>query len=640
MRYRLIAPERFGKLPVLELTSDNVTTEELQSYNKMGYNIYYYPNSSSDNTVKNLKARHVDIFDWVFIDVDLTDGYYKKISDFVRVLQEFPLTPTKSVMSGHGIHAYWKIKDLDRDSYMRLQKALINKFKSDQSVWTIQQLMRMPGYLNTKREPQIMCELLTDSNVCSNKEYCRDDLWEHLDSISMEDLRKIESHIDKYIKGIEITQNHLRVVPLPERFEILLEQSSSLYEWFYNPDDRSKCDMRIANALQMQNFTREEAISILMQTNKGSERGISYVQPIIDQVFDTPLDVLDEEYEAIHDAISKDKYYDELALENKRYRIEQENKKVKDAKQATHLQENFTLHGFESELVNFYIDEMLDEVAQMNNRMPFITPALTNVVPLYGVNVILIAGKSGRGKSSTVANIAAPLVSDGRTVACISTEEKSRSTLLRVVCINNELNYNTRRFWINDQLDLVKSEVNSLIVDGKIRLYDSYTYGKDTTTGTKIKPLEMTTREGVQMALLDIEKLQKKPDVIMLDYITKVSTSTKNYKQEEWKVMTACCADIEEWSKRMGIPAIIFTQLEDEGPTRNTFKNRLPGAKRLFNLCTCVIELKANYEERLTEFIAHKNRDEGLLFKKTVQFNQGKFIDAPAEDDTVEDNVL
>jgi archaellum biogenesis ATPase FlaH len=387
-------------------------------------------------------------------------------------------------------------------------------------------------------------------------------MWDYLEPISLDDKRQIETHINKYIYGIKLTPNQLRTAPLPEAFENLLEKSETLNEWFYNPVDRSECDMKIANALQINNFSREEAYNIMVHTHKGQERGENYVIPLVDKIYDNPMTVLDDNYEEIQAAISEEQYYDELAKENKYYKIEQENIRVKEAKESSRLQGKYTLHGFEEELADYYIQEMLDEVSQMNDRLTFISPNLTKVVPLYGVNVILIAGKSGRGKSSVMANITEPIITNGGFVACISTEEKARSIALRTVCLQLGLNYNTRRHWLSDKLDVIKPALQNLFVESKLKIYDSYTYGKDLESGAKVKALEMTSREGIQMALIDIEKSARKPDVIMLDYITKVSTSTKNNKLQEWQVMTACCADVEEWSKRTGIPAIIFTQLE------------------------------------------------------------------------------
>lgn len=638
MRYRLILPERISG-PVLEFDSSEVTKEKLQAYNEQGYNIYYFPNDSSVKLDHNLKSTDVDVWNWVFIDMDLKDQVYNSVSEFLTEVKTFAVKPTKCIQSGHGVHVYWQIGDLDRDSYLHLQKALISRFKTDKAIWNIARLMRVPGYNNTKSEDLVMCDYIKDNDLNTNQCYNSADLWKHLDPISFEDKRDIDNHVNKHIHGIKITQHQLRIVPLPGRFEKMLENSENLNEWFYHPVDRSDCDMKITNALQMNNFTREEALSIIAQTHKGQEAGVSYVQALVDKVYDNPLSALDSEYDAIHAAVSVDRYYDDLARENKRYKIEQEHTKIVEAKKVGLLQDKYTLHGSESELAVYYVGRIKAKMASRQKRLTYMTPRLTKVMPLYGDNVILIGAKTGTGKTSALANIVSPLLKEGKAIACISTEETSEDTLFRNYCLQHDLNVANSGCWYNDTHEKqFQQDIQGYLESKQLQLYDSYTYGVDKDTGAKIQCPEMTSIEGLLTALADIEKSPRLPDVLIIDYISKIGSSKSVRNEMEWQIIYKAAAILEEWCKKLNVPSIIFSQLEDSSESRSSFKSRLPGSKRIMNLVTVAIELDVDYENKTTQYICHKNRMEQILFRKTVRYDRGLFVDVEGETDTVEES--
>ena len=516
---------------------------------------------------------------------------------------------------------------------MELQKALINHFKTDSSVWTVAQLMRSPGYYNTKYEEQLLCKRVEDPALNTNDIYTLDQIWDCLDPISQRDMDDIKAHINKYVFGIEIKPEQLILEELPEEFEELLRTSEELYKWFYDPDDRSVCDMKIANILQIKGFPKEQAYSILSQTQKGQERGNTYVVPLVDKIYNNPLDVLDAEHVELLEKVNVDKYYEDLARENKQFRIEQEVKKTID------LQDKYTLHGFEDELTDYYIEQLEKQFSSMSEALPFITPRLSKVVPVYGDQLILIAGESGRGKSTTAANILEPLIRENKRVAYISTEETSEAVILRTTCLLNDWNINLKRTWGKDseRKQQIYGAIRDLMKSGNLKFYDSYTYGKDVKTGAKIKPPEMTTSDGIEMALKDIENVDTPFDIVILDYITKVGSSKKNAGDQEWRVIYNTFAMLEEWAKRCKTPFVVFSQLHDKKSEDSSFVGRLPGAKRIFNLATCVIEMSTDYEERTTQFICHKNRDGGILFKATTRYDRGRYIDNPAASDMMED---
>ena len=55
--------------------------EFIEEKNKLGFNVYYFPNHPSTNVyeqgIRHLSGKHIDTFNFVFVDMDLKDGIYK-----------------------------------------------------------------------------------------------------------------------------------------------------------------------------------------------------------------------------------------------------------------------------------------------------------------------------------------------------------------------------------------------------------------------------------------------------------------------------------------------------------------------------------------------------------------------------------
>jgi len=69
--------------------------------------------------------------------------------------------PTLMVASGHGIHAYWRLKEplQDLKAWSWVQKRLIQLLDSDGAIHDPARLMRLPGYTNHKK-PKAICRII------------------------------------------------------------------------------------------------------------------------------------------------------------------------------------------------------------------------------------------------------------------------------------------------------------------------------------------------------------------------------------------------------------------------------------------------------------------------------------------------
>lgn len=284
MVVRLILPqwaaEEYPHLP--KIVEGVFTEDELLDFNCSFYNIHYLPNYPSEYESGTVDGTMIDSYNWVFVDMDLKDGVYPSKTAFVDEVLKW--RPTRIVDSGNGIHAYWKVSDLDAMSYLRLQKRLIRKFKTDESLATLYQLMRPAGYVNTKHKDGFapVTELYT-----ADVEYSCEDLDKLLPPIDPKDEAACKSHYDR---TFNIASPLSVSDKLPPKFGELLRTNKEVKEiWAGNTDDRSKGDYRLGHIMFANNFTKDEAMSVLINSAKAMARApqhrIGYAQNIMEKIW-------------------------------------------------------------------------------------------------------------------------------------------------------------------------------------------------------------------------------------------------------------------------------------------------------------------------------------------------------------------
>lgn len=283
---RMILPAWKENQGLRKVVEGEYSAADIAKYNADGYNIYYRPNYPSEYVQgTTVDGTMIDTFEWVFVDCDLKDGAYESKQEFIQALGAFDLFPTKVVDSGNGVHAYWRVSDLDAMSYLKLQRRLCRAFVTDEAVSTIAQLMRLPGTINTKnKDAQIPCVELVDIGEV----YTCEALDKALPPITLADEKHCKQHYDKVYN---LDRSNLKIADkLPAKFGELLHKNSEVKELFAGlTDDRSKNDYRLAHVMFANDFTKEEAAAVLVNSAKALARApvhrISYAENIIDKIW-------------------------------------------------------------------------------------------------------------------------------------------------------------------------------------------------------------------------------------------------------------------------------------------------------------------------------------------------------------------
>lgn len=287
MVFRLILPDWAyspGKRKVLE---GEFSEEQLKANNEDGYNVYWLPNYPSHYEKGTIvQGSHIDTFRYVFVDMDLKQKDYESKEQFLQVLEASTLKPSFIVDSGNGIHAYWEVSDLDALSYLKLQRRLCRHFVTDETVAKIYQLMRYPVSLNTKDQNNFkQCSILHSD---PDKFYACEDLDQFLPPISKEDLDYcIEHHTKTYMPDAQRLSVDEK---LPPKFGMLLSTSQEAKDiWTCNTDDRSRSDYRLGHLMFANGFTRDEALSVLVNSQKALSRApihrVNYASGIVDKIW-------------------------------------------------------------------------------------------------------------------------------------------------------------------------------------------------------------------------------------------------------------------------------------------------------------------------------------------------------------------
>ncbi len=262
--------------------------ERLEELNAQFYNIYFLPNypSAYDGKTK-VDGSQIDTFNFVFVDMDLKDGKWASKQEFFDTLTlggQADWMPTYIVDSGGGVHAYWQVEDLDAMSYLKLQRRLMRKFNTDEAIGQLYQLMRVPGTVNTKnKENFILCDYMHQSD----RIYTSEALDKLLPPLTHEDDEYCTRHYNQTMhpgEGLEVSDT------LPPKFATLLRNNREVKEiWAGEVDDRSKADYRLGHIMFASGFTKDEAMSVLVNSAKAISRApthrVNYASNIVDKIW-------------------------------------------------------------------------------------------------------------------------------------------------------------------------------------------------------------------------------------------------------------------------------------------------------------------------------------------------------------------
>lgn len=274
-----------------------------------------------------------------------------------------------------------------------------------------------------------------------------------------------------------------------------------------------------------------------------------------------------------------------------------------------------------------YIKSM--EVAQevrvnsFAQRLPFILPVLSQMVNLAAQELIFIGAKSGRGKSTTIANIIATYITQKKAnpelkpILVISNEEKAESVLNRVICLFLNWNINNFKNFTPDQYAKLNSYRKEFIERKFIVVIDPEFH---------LLPGATFTIEGVK-AIME-SALEEEFGLILMDYYQKFAKSEENPGANKVAVLTELSEYLDSYVKRSSAPVVIMGQLKTEGKDRVEFEDRIKESKSILQNCTQALEMITDKEKLKTTIIKRKDRwDQRENMAVELGFDKGRYVE-------------
>ncbi|MCX9024589.1 MAG: hypothetical protein OIN85_00670 [Candidatus Methanoperedens sp.] len=263
--------------------------------------------------------------------------------------------------------------------------------------------------------------------------------------------------------------------------------------------------------------------------------------------------------------------------------------------------------------------------------MEFINEEFNGVVPFFPKNLILIGGKTGEGKSTTVANATAttmkqlsPRTGKRCKVAILTNEEAKEDMYNRITCFSKGWAYTNHDKFTDEQLETFEKYIPILAKDGWLQVIDDH-YGS-----TPEAPVSgvTTSVEGIQGIFDYWIKNNIIYDVVIIDYYQNVKFSKKNPWKNEWEVQAELAAMLDQYKNIYPAPIILMAQVSPPNEENTIpFKVRIEGRKVILNSCTCCMELVADRENHRTEWIVHKSRFTEHVGKSFYTgYKKGRFV--------------
>lgn len=250
----------------------------------------------------------------------------------------------------------------------------------------------------------------------------------------------------------------------------------------------------------------------------------------------------------------------------------------------------------------------------VSSSLPFITSEITDFKLSQGL--IIIAGKTGQGKSTTLANILAGFMetkAPGDKALVITNEESTASVYNRIACVMLRCSF---KGFYNGTIPEAQAEAVSRV---------AYDLMDHIVVEEGNKQFDMTDSAHVKAALAYAAEGEYK--IALLDYIQTVTKDSEFPDKSAIEVSKELGFFLKDFGRKVAIPVIVFAQLH---PTAEypDFAQRIQNDRTIANHSFVNIEIVPDFENQTTKAIIHKNRF-GLINQGqeyTFKFDGGRLV--------------
>lgn len=257
------------------------------------------------------------------------------------------------------------------------------------------------------------------------------------------------------------------------------------------------------------------------------------------------------------------------------------------------------------------------------NGMVFLHETFRKWVPMWGGNIVLIGARTGGGKSSVAANLIFstiqqknPVTGKNRKVLCISAEETPVQVFSRLTCLARNWNFNEQDEFTDEQKEELVDFIPKWAKNGVSVIGED---GRGSTSSI----------DGISAILDNLLETKTHYDLILIDYIQKITTSKKNPQMQQFMVLKEVMNLLDAFKNSYPGAICVLSQLKaNDAEETLDFQDRLRGSKDIITPTTVALELVAEPKMLRSRFIVRKNRYKGSTLGGHVDmgYDRGRFV--------------